>query len=638
LKRSLALLGACALVLTALIGNAPAQSGPTNLEHLNPGAKANLDEQVPVNVVFLGYTPAQVDAATFSGVLPAVYRPIVRSRLFYGIRDYLGIRYTYDYKLEFASSNYENRFFSRLSSLAEPAPLTDYQKAYNEQKSNVLDVRDNHHIDAPSVEQWLATNPPQGIDTSENTIFLVNWWGRDDFVHHVYTKTNEPDPDTGYNFGVQNPNRKIIAWGGTPASDEEDGYGGEPRVWFYDLSAGPEAWTDNWNVDQLDLDGDGKTDYRMPPIWEYRRGGFRAPTALSRDLGLVARYVGIDLLFTTSPSFPPDLTPPALPSSIDLDSNTYEEWPGVDASQRYITEGLLVDELGELQPTASYSFDNQDLVFAGGSGRCYVLWLQERRCKPRYAYPAFANLFLYNALEKWPRLQDDQDKVDYEAGLFNYATREEISAPILGFAGENYRDGTQSFVFSFVSPGIAAFGYGLTTTQIHEVGHHVGMSHPHDGFDYETRTNFYPSNRFYFAWSGNENNSIMSYIDLNWDFSQFDQDNMARFLTAEYITNANLITARILARGDSGAAADELGGADRLVGRAAERFGGHDYAGAAEAAADAYSLVLKAAEDAGVTVEGTTTGTDVDEPVPRSVRDRSKPLFVDRLSDHRPRG
>jgi hypothetical protein len=34
----------------------------------------------------------------------------------------VGISYGYDYNLTYASSGYENRFFSTLSKLAEPAP------------------------------------------------------------------------------------------------------------------------------------------------------------------------------------------------------------------------------------------------------------------------------------------------------------------------------------------------------------------------------------------------------------------------------------------------------------------------------------------------------------------------------------
>ena len=111
----------------------------------------------------------------------------------------------------------------------------------------MLDVEANHFIDAPSVEKWLIDNAPAGVDTHRNTIFFINWWGRSDFKFHVYTKFGEPDPDTGYDFGVNRQTRKIIAWGGTTADDEETGLGarGERRVWFHDLSAGPGGmdWT-----------------------------------------------------------------------------------------------------------------------------------------------------------------------------------------------------------------------------------------------------------------------------------------------------------------------------------------------------------------------------------------------------------
>ena len=127
---------------------------------------------------------------------------MVRSRLCYDVTERLGINYTYDYDVTYASSGYERKFFSTLSRLAEPAPLTELQQQYNDQQNNVLEVTENHHIDAPTVERWLADHPPAGVDTRQNTIFFVNWYGRPDFKFHVYTKTDEPDPDTGFSFGA----------------------------------------------------------------------------------------------------------------------------------------------------------------------------------------------------------------------------------------------------------------------------------------------------------------------------------------------------------------------------------------------------------------------------------------------------
>ena len=40
----------------------------------------------------------------------------------------------------------------------------------------------------------------------------------------------------------------------------------------------------------------------MPPIWEYASGGYRDAGALGYDMGLLTRYVAIDLLFAPSPS------------------------------------------------------------------------------------------------------------------------------------------------------------------------------------------------------------------------------------------------------------------------------------------------------------------------------------------------
>ena len=101
-------------------------------------------------------------------------------------------------------------------------------------------------------------------------------------------------------------------------------------------------------------------------------------------------------------------------------------------------------------------------------------------------------------------------------------------------------------MFSFVSPGIVEAGYGLTTTMIHEYGHHSSMSHPHDGYDPETGVDFEPTGDFFFAWLGDESNSMMSYIDVNWDFSQFDRDNSARHHAGGYALIANRVAADIL--------------------------------------------------------------------------------------------
>ncbi len=203
--------------------------------------------------------------------------------------------------------------------------------------------------------------PPPGVDTRKNTIFFINWWGRPDFIDHVYTKIGEPDPDTGYDFGLNRDSRKIIAWGGTTPDDEETGLGerGINRVWFFDLSAGPESWAGAATSRIPTSTATAEPDYRLPAGMGVQRHGLPAPAALTGDLSKVARYAAINLLFTSSPLYPPYLTPELLPNAIDVRLNTYEGWPGVNASARYEKPAYFLAEERELFPEVSMTHDRR---------------------------------------------------------------------------------------------------------------------------------------------------------------------------------------------------------------------------------------------------------------------------------------
>jgi hypothetical protein len=117
---------------------------------------------------------------------------------------------------------------------------------------------------------------------------------------------------------------------------------------------------------------------------------------------------------------------------------------------------------------------------------------------------------------------------------------------LLGFADDNWVDGTQTHVFMFDAPEYRALGYGFTTTGIHEVGHHIGMSHPHDGYDSQQDIDFGPSGPFEFAWSGDESHTIMHYLSIANGFGRFDRDNAYRWETAGYLNWSNAILGDIM--------------------------------------------------------------------------------------------
>ena len=608
-KKLFAVLSVLMLILTAFpAATVSASTPPPTLTSLQPGGFRTIEQDLNINVVFVGYETGSgsmdIDESAFLDGLPETYRTVNRYPSFYFGNQFLGLTFNYDYNLVYADTAFEDAFFGYLSSIAVAKPLTVFQQDYNAQVNHSVDVTDNYWISAPAAEKWLADNTDSmlGVDTQQYTIFFINWYGRSDFRFHVYTKIGEPDPDTGYDFGLNRDSRKVIAWGGTSPDDEETGLGSLHRIWFYDLSAGPEAWTDNWNVDDADLDGNGVMDYRMPSAWEYGNlSGYRPFDDLSGDLGKVARYVAIDLLFTASPLYKPAISPPKLPSDIQLDINVFQIDPNADGTD-YFDLDLLTAELNELQPLNTFSAELNSQPFESSFARMYLCFFNDVSCFGNRLFGiAFADPFLYFSDHLIQYLEGD---ADYEVPIFAYNTTDELFTCCLGYADDNWADGTQSFVFGFDSPSVRDLsGYGFTTTFIHEVGHHLAMSHPHDGFDYEADVDYGPGDDFYFAWSGDESNSMMSYIDLNWDFSQFDRDNMNRYLTSVYINQANTILAKIYASPKAGQVASMLVSADNSAAAALAAYNSMNYVSAASNAKSAYDKVVAAAAKIGIQIE-----------------------------------
>ena len=105
---------------------------------------------------------------------------------------------------------------------------------------------------------------------------------------------------------------------------------------------------------------------------------------------------------------------------------------------------------------------------------------------------------------------------------------------LLGFADDDWMTGTQTFIFEFDSPLLVSFGYGFSTTTVHEVGHHISLSHPHDGYDSELGIDYGPGGEFYYVWAGDASHTVMSYLWLTGEFGQFNQDNLYRWEFAGY--------------------------------------------------------------------------------------------------------
>jgi hypothetical protein len=126
------------------------------------------------------------------------------------------------------------------------------------------------------------------------------------------------------------------------------------------------------------------------------------------------------------------------------------------------------------------------------------------------------------------------------------------------------------------------------------------MSHPHDGFDPETGVDFDASGEFFFAWAGDESETVMHYLTLSNQFGEHNRDNMYRWETAGYLNWANALAGDILESPNASSVFVKLVAADALAAIAKARLDHWDYLDAAERARAAYLTLVSAANDIGV--------------------------------------
>jgi len=355
----------------------------------------------------------------------------------------------------------------------------------------------------------------------------------------------------------------------------------------------------------------------MPPVWEYgNMTAYRPFNDLSGDLAKVTRYAAIDCLFTKSPLLPPALSPPKMPNTIKFDINLYQadqSWSLHD----YIKPERIVSEHAKLRPYNSQSATVRDRTYGVRQSDIYQCSRNQMiRALADPNYPATScygnrgdqtdlfvtDFFLY---DRDHLSQFIDGNADFEVPIFIYGIANNLSLPISGFTDDNHYDGTSSsFIYCDLSSSSRQI-IGMTQTTTHEVGHYMGLSHPHDGFDYEDFSYFDPYTYLSkaYLWTGDESDTVMSYMRLSNNFSQFDRDNMNRYMTAIYINQANKILPAILSSARAKEVNAALSSADSDATAALTCYRSMEYLNAVESAKAAYDKVLAAAASINVNVE-----------------------------------
>ncbi|HEY7515895.1 MAG TPA: hypothetical protein VIC87_15510 [Vicinamibacteria bacterium] len=577
----------------ALLPLLAAPSAPALPPGLEPGKVVVHELDVPVRVVLVGFDEKAVDERVLVRSLPKASRPVARYPRFHGRGRELGLEYRFRYDVVRKGKRFADALFAHLKRIGTREGRTLYQTLYNEQRGNVLDVPPTVlHVDGPAVEKWLGEHDADPNGGRGYTLYFLNWFGRDDFEFHVYTKTDEPDPDTRYNFGRERDSRKMVAWGGTHG-----------RRWFYDFSAGPEAWGGSYDVDEADLDGDEEPDYRIPPIWEYRSDAYRRPELLVTDMGRLARFVGIDLLFTPSPLYDPLATAPRAGGAKVAHVARFEGERGASGG-RIFDADFAREQWRRLQPYYRWRTGGSRHVIEGETRLALDIFVgnvvDDQACWRPFGDP-FAQLFCHftrRLSEFVPAYGAD----DHVQALLAFNTNDPGLAGLLGFADDDWATGAPSHVFMFDGADAREAGFGFTATGVHEVGHHLGLSHPHDGYDSEMKIDFAAAGALFFAWAGDESHTVMHDIALSNGFGAFDRDNMYRWEAAGHLNRANALAGAVVARADAERVGDLVRAADALARRSRAALRSWDYLRAVESARRARDLLDEAAERVGAVV------------------------------------
>ena len=290
--------------------------------------------------------------------------------------------------------------------------------------------------------------------------------------------------------------------------------------------------------------------------------------------------------------------------------------------RNWVNTNYILGKLSKLQPLSNFSAELKGVSSSNQLNKLYYCWWSGVPCYP--SVPAYYTLSFYTANHFQQFIDGDED---YEIPIFLFNPIQDLGSFGTGGYAEVGRDGNQTFVFVFRYGGSLYNLIGFSEGTIHEVGHHLGLSHPHDGYDFEHNLDFSRGGDLYFAGIGDESNSVMGYLFLNSDFSQFDRDNMNRDLVAAYVNESNSILQKIEANPHAGAVDAVVSSADLDATAALADYQSMNYQAAASSAKSAYQKILNAAAQIGIQVEPESWHADW-ESVGQSYK------FSDKIADY----
>jgi len=567
-----------ALIVTASLSPAVSAKGQ------NSGMIITREAPLTIRIVLVGFDPDTIDLDYLSWKGNTI-QEIANNVISTG--NVTGVNYKFNYEFVFAPPEFNRTFTKFLKSI-------EVRKAsYNPWFRSLAQ---NYFYDSLEVESWLLENNAGygGFPANGYTFVYMNMTGLPSITEaqletqnamattpHYYSR-NYTDIDLDYKIRYR---EFAVAWGG------------RSRLWFMDLSAGPEFWT--WSQ------GGGIPHIPIQLAIDLYRINIHTAYGQQWLTQYLSDYIYEAVLNLATPTF---VYQPTFSRHYDIivnviDNRTEDEKQAVPIDTT-IRPDIIQNAFAELLPYANVTIETRFISPAEDLALQKIMETSTVHPPEDTGISPFVDTrpiyrFLEEHLSQFAGpLRSDINEVTlpvfafaFPAGMyFGYtnkwyvASMKTYDTNFLGISlGDLSLIGiTQNEFLRGDTVGQPGKGLGLTQTIIHEVGHSLGLPHPHQ-----------------FGYLEDFESSPMSYWSYEYNFSQFDKDAINRAHADELINSAigNLTIARNLLTGrlDFNLAGLKADYANSVLEIALQQYGRMNYVEAVQSAEAAAQLSAEAA-------------------------------------------
>ncbi|MFY3739587.1 MAG: hypothetical protein HMLIMOIP_000006 [Candidatus Nitrosomirales archaeon] len=434
-----------------------------------------IDTNMAINLVLIGDSWSDEDKTQITKRLLTSYVPMISSE-----ERPAGVRYNYTFNFTIESEDVSNKLFKFIDSIGVkttvPYPIEQWMIVRQPQlESEGLLYK---LIDAFRVEQWLNDLERQ----DGYTIYFLKPSGQQLGYLHTYGALTR-DPDT---------NREFVQEGLM-------GFGGKHRFYFIDLTAGP------WYYPFIPI-----AENRV--LAEYHKNIYDIDND-EEYYDLIGNYVNdaIALLFTPSYLYSPmyKLNYKMQVFLIDMTSGRAL----YDVATTYLKPEVIEEAFVKLIPYAQWnseitgeSFDSlpRELQHAIlNSVTFQKIGTSDTALVKSSDLAVELRKWLQKTLtEEELQLAEEEAKetVFVPIVLFVFDTPAYVDrVPVVGTAipDPEHKTAPCCAIVAVDKHSLLDFGTGLSTLAVHEMGHVIGLRHPHDGYS-ESKNEF---NNWFFDWS-----------------------------------------------------------------------------------------------------------------------------------------